>query len=189
MKKHLKLILIGLIALVLVPSAASAASLKYSWDEVQAKQTRTGGKVETTKTLIINSETAYNKELKFDIKFTANDAGSTIKFTANTSVATAVKKEGEEDTYTVTVKNLVSGENKIGAYIITAIDENGIDCGGTFSPSKALEEGTQTTGDDTESNDNTETGYGIPYIALAVGTVGTITVLATSKKKNKFYKI
>lgn len=185
MKKHLRTILIGLITLILIPMSANATSLK--WSDKQTNQTKSGGKVVTTKALILTSDAAVNKELKYDITFTVADSASTFEFKANTSAGVTAEKK-DDSTYTVTIKSLSSGENTIGAFIITASDEDGVDCGGEYSPT-LIKDGTETTGDESEGNDNTETGYGIPYIALAVGTVGTITVIATSKKKNKFYKI
>ena len=94
------------------------------------------------------------------------------------------KDNGNADQISVSFDDVNAGESIIlGEFTILA-ENNGEDCSLGFK-----QVGEDTNGGGSSDGSVVGSGYAIPYVALALGSAGVVTVLATSRKKTKMYKI
>lgn len=94
------------------------------------------------------------------------------------------KDNGNADQISVSFDDVNAGESIIlGEFTIIA-ENNGEDCSLGFK-----KVGEDTKGGGSSDGSVVSSGYAIPYVALALGSAGVVTVLATSRKKTKMYKI
>ena len=121
------------------------------------------------------------------ITFEPASEGNEHEFTLN---PTSAKKESETDnSISLYIEPISAGEKAVVGTLVWTADAklSSKDCAGNWKPSTF--KGSDTTGGNTGEGDVVDSGYAIPYVALALGAVGVVTVLATSKKKTKMYKI
>lgn len=191
MKKYLSLLLVGIIASLIAPACFMAARISYTVVDVENPEedrTSTPGYVITKVPITLNAKEAFGDEFKVTITFELEDASSTYEFQPNTSKGVTATKLSEFQ-WQLSIKSLSVGDNVIGIFKIKAKDDPKIGCGGTYSLGQPEVIGKDSESGDSDDADDVTTGYAIPYVALAVGTIGTVTILTTSKRKSKFYKI
>lgn len=184
MKKSL-LVLVALFMMILIPGNVNAAKDWAAFTNCEEPASEGNKKVTVCQ---IGYESKTGKDFSggtTTITFEPEVSSTTYEFSINKAFASIESEKGNKVTINVKESN---GSSKIIIGEVKWIaDKNEEDCGGVWSPTPF--EGTDTGDSDFNDGEVVESGYAIPYIALAIGAVGVITVLATSKKKTKMYKI
>ena len=184
MKKSL-LVLVALFTMILIPWEVKAADVE-TFEECNMVP-KGDKKVTTCQIGWENKSTKNFKGGVTTITFKPASQGNEHEFTLNSAAA---KKESETDkTITLYIEPIAAGEKAVVGTLVWTADAklSSEDCAGNWSPSTF--KGSETTDGGSGEGDVVESGYAIPYVALALGAVGVVTVLATSKKKTKMYKI
>lgn len=177
-----------LFTLVILPiSVSAAAKLDFSSVDCDNKNPKIDV-ANKTKTVTCtwtakNTSTETFKGTTLTVQVTKKGTGvKSYEFKPNSPSVTQ-KDNGNADQISVSFDDVNAGESIIlGEFTILA-ENNGEDCSLGF---KQVGEDTKGGG---SSGGGAETGYAIPYVALALGLAGVVTVLATSRKKTKMYKI
>lgn len=203
MKKSL-LVLVALFTMILIPwkVMADASPRVIFGSEEQLKkdgfstaiieeykcteETTATQKITTCKLGILNKGTTEFKGGTVTFKLTPQVSSTTWEFKVNGANASEDTKARTENSVTLSMDPLASKDDVWIGTITWKANKTEEDCGGTI---EAIWKGADATGGGSGEGDVVESGYAIPYVALAVGAVGVITVLATSKKKTKMYKI
>lgn len=189
MKKRL-LVLVTLLTMILIPWNVEAGleSLINTGDYKceTTVDSKTNKKITTCDVVFKNTGTTTFNGGTLELTITPKHSTTTANFAVNASYAKQTDSNG--NTYTLNVEPIAAGQVAIlGTVTYTAnASLTDIDCGGDIIP-----KWTEATsdGDDSDDEEITDTGYAVPTVALAIGAVGVITVVATSKKKTKMYKI
>lgn len=192
MKKSL-MVLVALFMMILIPGNVKAIELVRNADDTFdcSDPVTVGDKKQTT--CEIKVKTGSNEEypggvVTLNLKPTVSSTTATFKLTADTKVAQldTTRTNADKMAYVIDIEPIAAGRTVTLGTVTFIADAkySGKDCGGEIDPVWD-----QSEGDDIGGGDIPETGYAIPYVALAIGAVGVITVLATSKKKTKMYKI
>lgn len=186
MKKNL-LILVILLVIALVPGNVKAG-VKVLVNEGDYKcKTETNAlkkKVTTCVIAIKNTDSTEFAGGTLTLEFSPKNNSTTWDFKLGTAKENTTAKTDKSVELHI---NPIAAGKTIEAGTVTWTADSSLqdaDCGGDVIP-----EWKSTTTEGNQTIDNTSTGYAIPYVALAVGAVGVVTVLATSKKKTKMYKI
>lgn len=190
MKKTL-LILVTLIMMILIPGNVKAIELVRNTDDTFecSEPVTVGDKKQTTCEIKVKTDEAYQGGiLTLTLKPTMDTTTATFKLTANSKDAQldSTRTNASKMIYVIDIEPITAGKTVTLGTVTFIADAkySGKDCGGGIVPTWD-----ESTGGDMGGGDIPETGYAIPYVALAIGAVGVITVLATSKKKTKMYKI
>ena len=190
MKKNL-MILVALFTMLVIPwnVKADLQSLINQGDykcttENDSKQKK---KITTCQIAYKNTGTTKFNGGTLTLKFNAKHSSTTSSFVVDTTAAK--QNSANENVYVLNVEPIEAGQTAVLGTVKWIADAtlSDADCGGDIIPEWSGATSSGTTG--TEGTENAETGYAIPYMALAIGAVGVFTVLATSKKKTKMYKI
>ena len=192
MKKSL-MVLVVLSMMILIPGNVKAIELVRNADDTFdcSDPVTVGDKKQTT--CEIKVKTGSNEEyqggiLTLTLKPEVDSTTATFKLTADSKVAQldTTRTNSDKMVYVIDIEPTAAGKTvTLGSVTFIADAKySGKDCGGGIIPTWD-----QSEGGDIGGGDIPETGYAIPYVALAIGAVGVITVLATSKKKTKMYKI
>lgn len=195
MKKRL-LVLVTLLTMILIPwNVEAEEGVKIIMNEEPYKcETRTEGTKKITECQIVAENTmkaAFNGGTIL-LTLIPNHTSTAITFEVDTTYAhqngNPTQGDNNSKVYELNVDPISSGGKAIlGTVKFTAnASLTDIDCGGGYKVAfkEAIDDG-----DDSDDEEITDTGYAVPTVALAIGAVGVITVVATSKKKTKMYKI
>ncbi len=186
MKKSF-LVLVILLAMIILPVSVNAGleslinSTKYP---CTSEINMVNKKVTTCAVVFKNTSNSTFNGGTLTLTLAPKNPSTTATFQVNDTEVKEVS--GGDKVYTLNVEPINPGEEaNLGTVTWTAdATLSDIDCGGDILPNW---NGTEEW--DSSDGESPETGYAIPYIALAVGCVGVITVVATSKKNRKMYKI
>ena len=176
-----------LFTLVILPiSVSAAAKLDFSSVDCDNKNPKIDV-ANKTKTVTCtwtakNTSTETFKGTTLTVQVTKKGTGvKSYEFKPNSPSVTQ-KDNGNADQVEVSFGDVRAGESIIlGEFTILA-ENNGEDCG--LSLLRVMEP--MCLGG---VSGCVETGYAIPYVTLALGLAIVVTVLATSRKKTKMYKI
>lgn len=188
MKKNL-LILVMLIAFIVIPGKVSAATLKVvTTDGTHLKcETEKDEKLQkkiTTCDVILEVNGGDFNGGVVDLTFEPERSTTTFDFQVDT--AFAKEESHDKNVYKVNVEPIKDGKTAVVGVVKWQANLTEEKCGGTVKPSWKGTENNQSASNDPTV---TDTGYAIPYLALGAGLVGVVTVIASSKKKTKMYKI
>ena len=203
MKKSL-LVLVALFTMILIPwnvkADASPRVIFGSEEELKkagfstaiieeykcTTETTATQKITTCKLGVLNKGTSEFNGGTVTFKMIPQVSSTEWYFEVNKTNASEDTKAKTDSSITLSMNPLAAGDDVWLGPVTWKANKNVEDCGGKTEPTW---KGSDTTGGGSGEGDVVESGYAIPYIALAIGAVGVITVLATSKKKTKMYKI
>ncbi len=191
MKKSL-MVLVALLTMILIPwnVKADLQNLINQGDYkcVTKTDSKTKKKITTCDIAYKNTGTTDFKGGILTLTLSPKVDSTAVSFVVNSSYAKQNSANETEHVYVLNVEPIAAGETAVLGTVTWNADATltDSDCGGDIIP-----EWKSTSSEGTGSDDSkvTDTGYAVPYIALAIGAVGVVTVLATSKKKTKMYKI
>lgn len=190
MKKSL-LVLVALFTMILIPWKVQADDInvlvntgdykcKTETDVVQKK------KITTCEIAVQNTTAQEFKGGAVTLTFEPKESSTKWEFTVKNAFEDSKAKT--EKSVTLNIEPIAAKDTVVVGEVKWIADQSlsAADCGGNVVPTF---KGSDTTGGNTGEGDVVDSGYAIPYVALALGAVGVVTVLATSKKKTKMYKI
>lgn len=190
--KKILLVLVFLFMLISVPSNVKAYGLVYREENGEKlfdceKPVTEGGKKTTKCAIKFENDTTeeWSGVMTLTLEpFVVSTEGSFKIASTKVAKLDATKTDEDEGVYVFGVEPIPAGKTVTLGTVTWIADPSVENCGGKIIPSYDKTEPGEIGGGEIP-----ETGYAIPYVALAVGAVGVITVLATSKKKTKMYKI
>lgn len=189
MKRNL-MILVALFTMLVIPWNVKA-DLQNLINQGDYKCTtendsKTKKKITTCQIAYKNTGTTEFKGGSLTLTLKPKHSSTTVSFVVNST--DAKQNSASNNVYVLAVEPIPAGETAILGTVKWSADATltDADCGGDIIP-----EWKSTSSEETGSDDGeiTDTGYAVPTLALAIGAIGVVTVLATSKKKTKMYKI
>lgn len=194
MKKKMMILVILLITLIILPNSVEAAKMKINFSSGAngtCQESKISGNVKTTECDLVlqNLGTDTSKGLVLDIVVDKGADVTAVTFNVDSSKGVlnpAPATDTKNYKYNVSVNPIAGGDEVTLAKVTFIATASGKDCGGDID---VVWNGANVKTFDTSDAEVVQSGYAIPYIALAVGMVGVIGFIAVSKKKTKMYKI